>query len=86
MQTNEFNRDVIRERAYQKWRDAGAPQGDGLVYWLDAESEISYEHSSMDPHAAQSPGDAESQDAQGGISTSSLPGVPDKERIIGSRG
>jgi hypothetical protein len=29
----------IRTRAYYKWVEAGCPPGDGVQFWLDAESE-----------------------------------------------
>ncbi len=31
--------DKIRELAYQKWCDAGAPWGEELRFWLEAEAE-----------------------------------------------
>jgi hypothetical protein len=31
---------AIRERAYAKWQDAGAPSGDGINFWLEAEQEF----------------------------------------------
>jgi hypothetical protein len=30
----------IRPLAYQKWQEAGCPEGDGVQYWLAAEKEI----------------------------------------------
>ncbi len=32
--------ETIRVRAYQKWEWAGRPEGDGVAYWLEAESEL----------------------------------------------
>jgi hypothetical protein len=30
----------IRVRAYQKWLEAGSPEGDGERFWLEAEREL----------------------------------------------
>lgn len=30
----------IRERAYYNWQAAGCPGGDGVEFWLEAESEL----------------------------------------------
>lgn len=30
----------IRDLAYQKWQEAGEPCGDGVDFWLDAETEL----------------------------------------------
>lgn len=32
--------EVIRQRAYEKWENAGRPDGDGLRFWLEAEREL----------------------------------------------
>lgn len=32
--------EAIRECAYQKWLDAGCPEGDGVNFWLQAEAEL----------------------------------------------
>lgn len=32
--------DVVREKAYLKWEKAGYPSGDGVQFWLEAESEL----------------------------------------------
>ncbi len=32
--------DEIRARAYQKWEAAGRPDGDSLIFWLEAEQEL----------------------------------------------
>ncbi len=32
--------DSIRELAYENWRTAGCPEGDGVEFWLAAESEL----------------------------------------------
>lgn len=32
--------DEIRNLAYQKWQEAGCPDGDGVYFWLAAESEL----------------------------------------------
>lgn len=31
--------EAIRTRAYYKWVEAGCPPGDGIRFWLEAESE-----------------------------------------------
>jgi hypothetical protein len=33
----------VRERAYYKWEQAGYPSGDGVNFWLEAESELQAE-------------------------------------------
>ena len=33
--------DEIRLAAYRKWENAGKPAGDGLLFWLEAEDELS---------------------------------------------
>ena len=30
----------VRTRAFLKWEAAGCPQGDGILFWLEAESEL----------------------------------------------
>lgn len=35
--------DVIRERAYQLWEEAGSPPGDGVDFWLQSEAEFDEE-------------------------------------------
>lgn len=35
----EMARAQVRERAYEKWQEAGCPPDDGLEYWLEAERE-----------------------------------------------
>jgi len=30
----------VRDLAYRKWEEAGCPDGDGLAFWLAAESEL----------------------------------------------
>jgi hypothetical protein len=32
--------EATRVRAYQKWEQAGRPEGDGVPFWLEAESEL----------------------------------------------
>jgi len=32
--------DDIRLCAYRKWESAGAPDGDGILFWLEAEQEL----------------------------------------------
>ena len=39
MELTDADLQTIRERAYFKWLDSGAPCCDGVDYWLDAESE-----------------------------------------------
>lgn len=33
--------DAVRLRAYQRWEEAGKPDGDVICYWLEAERELS---------------------------------------------
>jgi hypothetical protein len=35
-----ISEDEIRQRAYQRWQAAGAPAGDGALFWLEAEQEL----------------------------------------------
>lgn len=39
MELTDVDLQMIRERAYFKWLNAGAPSCDGVDYWVDAESE-----------------------------------------------
>jgi hypothetical protein len=43
-QVNEADHSAIQESirllAYKKWEAAGKPEGDGCLYWLDAEREL----------------------------------------------
>ena len=32
---------AVRDLAYLKWEAAGCPEGDGVVFWLEAEQELS---------------------------------------------
>lgn len=32
--------DTVRARAYEKWEQAGRPEGDGIGFWLEAEREL----------------------------------------------
>ena len=32
--------DEVRELAYKLWEAAGSPEGDGVQYWLEAETEL----------------------------------------------
>jgi hypothetical protein len=32
--------DEIRVRAYEKWEQAGRPDGDGVRFWVEAEEEL----------------------------------------------
>jgi len=34
------NSQLIRETAYLKWEKAGRPPGDGVNFWLEAETEV----------------------------------------------
>jgi hypothetical protein len=31
---------IIRQRAFEKWEQAGRPAGDGVYFWLAAEREL----------------------------------------------
>jgi hypothetical protein len=33
--------EAVKVRAYQLWEHAGRPEGDGISFWLEAESELS---------------------------------------------
>jgi hypothetical protein len=38
--TFEQLQEAVRERAYQKWQEAGCPEGDGQEFWVAAETDI----------------------------------------------
>ena len=80
MKAQSLDSEAIRERAYHKWLQAGAPEGDGAAFWLAAENELAEErrNTSADP-----PGN---RNVYGGITTSGAQPVPDKEQIVGTRG
>lgn len=40
-------RQQIRELAYQKWENAGCPEGRAEEFWLEAEREISGENTEI---------------------------------------
>lgn len=42
MELTAADRENIRRNAYFSWLDAGAPHGDGIQFWLQAESQ--YKH------------------------------------------
>lgn len=33
---------AVRERAYARWEAAGRPEGDGVIFWLEAERELTF--------------------------------------------
>lgn len=37
---NDMTRRAVEQRALDLWRDAGAPSGSGLTFWLLAELEV----------------------------------------------
>jgi len=39
-QLNPLTEIAIRQLAYQKWREAGSPEGDDVTFWLTAEKEF----------------------------------------------
>jgi hypothetical protein len=39
-ETAQDNTQLIRETAYHKWEKAGRPEGDGVSFWLEAETEV----------------------------------------------
>lgn len=39
--TRAISDDLVRERAYLLWEEAGRPEGDGVEFWLMAERELS---------------------------------------------
>ena len=40
LETTEETAEIIRKTAYFKWEHAGRPEGDGVNFWLEAETEI----------------------------------------------
>jgi len=87
MELNDADIARIRETAYFKWLNAGAPNCDGVDYWLDAEFE--YVHDIDRDVASPS---ADSQIVRRGrsrpLQTTGRPdpALPNKEEVIGSRG
>lgn len=52
-----MNEQKIRELAYTKWQEAGTPPGDGVSFWLEAETELTKNPNSIraKPQQAQQP-------------------------------
>lgn len=80
MELTEADRGAIRRIAYFKWLDAGAPPGDGVEFWLDAE--FDYLH---DPDHEEPGGDAADWASEANPARQKR-SQPDKEVLIGSRG
>ena len=40
--------ELIRDRAYQLWEEAGSPPGDGIDFWLIAENQWESEFQTAD--------------------------------------
>lgn len=80
MEANEADLAAIREGAYFRWLAAGAPPGDGVEYWLGAESE----------YVPIRDADRPTSGARRGADDGRMPRLPsrraDREELIGSRG
>jgi hypothetical protein len=86
MELNDSDLGLIRERAYFKWLDAGAPCCDGVEYWLDAESEYLHDPNRLEQEKSTTQRRRTARPpAERSLRSSGQP-VADKEEIIGSRG
>jgi hypothetical protein len=89
MELTEADRGAISRNAYFKWLEAGAPPGDGVEYWLEAESEFLHDAGDDGPeqdaieeaHGAQAAEWASRANPAGRARSRT-----DKEVLIGSRG
>jgi hypothetical protein len=52
MELTDVDLQTIRERAYFKWLDAGAPCCDGVDYWLGAECEYLHDDGRIEAERA----------------------------------
>jgi hypothetical protein len=75
----------IREKAYFKWLDAGAPCCDGVDYWLNAEFEYLHDMDRDGPSPAASQ-TTRSRSRPHQTAGRANPSLPEKEAVIGSRG
>jgi hypothetical protein len=80
MELTEADRGAIRRNAYFKWLDAGAPPGDGVDFWLEAEFEYLHDTDDDEPGGDAAEWVSEANPARQKRSQ------PDKEVLIGSRG
>lgn len=39
-ETPAISEEIVREKAYILWEEAGKPEGDGIEFWLLAEQEL----------------------------------------------
>lgn len=80
MELTEADRGIIRRNAYFKWLDAGAPPGDGVEFWLDAEFDYLHDAGEDEPGGDAAEWVSEANPARQKRSQ------PDKEILIGTRG
>lgn len=85
MELNEADRGTIRRNAYFKWLDSGAPPGDGVEFWLEAEFEYLHDMDNGQPGDDEPGGDAAEWVAEANPARQKR-SQPDKEVLIGSRG
>ena len=87
MELTEADLGMICQNAYFKRLDAGAPPGDGVEFWLEAESEYLHEVGDDEPETSGSEPDCNAAER---VSEANAKGRqrsrPDKEILIGSRG
>jgi hypothetical protein len=75
---------AIRRNAYFRWLDAGAPPGDGIDFWLEAESDYLHNPPEEDFEPA---GEEERGSAPDWVAPANRENAePDKELLIGTRG
>jgi hypothetical protein len=86
MELTEADRGSIRQNAYFKWLDAGAPPGDGLEFWLEAESEYLHDVDDESGSSGLEPGRRAADWVSEANPQGRLRSRPDKELLIGSRG
>jgi hypothetical protein len=91
MELNDNDLSRIREAAYFKWLDAGAPSTDGVGYWLDAEFEYLHDGDRAREQRATQPGSRKRSSTSSAGQGSDQFGFEneqraDKETLIGTRG
>jgi hypothetical protein len=86
MELNDSDLQTIRERAYFKWLDDGAPCCDGVDYWLDAESEYMHDPDRLAQEQSTAQRGRAARPPAGRSLRSSNPSMPSKDELIGSRG
>jgi hypothetical protein len=84
MELTDVDLQAIRERAYFKWLDAGAPCCDGVDYWLDAEFEYVHDDNRLRAEQAARPR-GKGRPASRIPAQRAARSSADQEEVIGSR-